>query len=59
MSHFDHFSDLFEKHGMPVAAHNRYWAADTSYAKKNGGMYDFVVEETKAIPADTVGFVGK
>lgn len=41
-------------HGLPVVAHNRYWASDTTYAKKNGGMYDFVVEETKAIPDDKV-----
>ena len=39
---------------MPAAAHNRFWAADTSYAKKNGGKYDFVVEEEKAIPVDKV-----
>ena len=41
-------------HGLPVVAHNRYWAADTSYAKKNGGDYNFVVEKEKAIPADKV-----
>ena len=41
-------------HGLPVVAHNRYWAADTSYAKKNGGEYNFVVEKEKAIPADKV-----
>ena len=39
---------------MPAAAHNRYWAADTTYAKKNGGKYDFVVENEKAIPVDKV-----
>jgi len=39
---------------MPVAAHNRYWAADTTYAKKNNGSYDFYVETEKAIPDDPV-----
>lgn len=48
------YSELFEAHGMPAAAHNRYWAADTTYAKKNGGKYDFEVEEEKAIPVDKV-----
>ena len=48
------FSNLFEMHAMPVGAHNRYWASDTTYAKKNGGMYDFVVEKDKAIPTDKV-----
>ena len=41
-------------HGMPAAAHNRYWAADTTYARKNGGKYDFIVEKEKAIPVDKV-----
>jgi len=41
---------------MPVGAHNRYWAADTTYAKKNNGSYDFYVETTKAIPDDLVSY---
>lgn len=45
---------MFEQTGLPVSAHNRYWASNTDYAKKNGGKYNFVVEEYKSIPQDWV-----
>nr|XP_022321020.1 uncharacterized protein LOC111123158 [Crassostrea virginica] len=35
-----------------VALHNRYWSRDTPYAKQNGGDYDFIVEDTGALPID-------
>ncbi|XP_078489098.1 uncharacterized protein LOC100181073 isoform X2 [Ciona intestinalis] len=44
---------LYEDNGLPVVAHNRYWSSDTTYAKQNGGKYNFYVETEKAIPADT------
>ncbi|XP_064616666.1 uncharacterized protein LOC135480695 [Liolophura sinensis] len=43
---------VYNKTGWPVSAHNRWWSAKTTYAKQNGGNYDFIVEETKAIPTD-------
>ncbi|CAK8679724.1 unnamed protein product [Clavelina lepadiformis] len=50
---FPHGMDsLFQSTGLPVVAHNRYWASDTTYAKKNGGSYDFYVETEKSIPDD-------
>ncbi|KAJ8045291.1 hypothetical protein HOLleu_08272 [Holothuria leucospilota] len=39
--------------GTPLAAHNRYWSPDNVYAKENGGKYDFIIEESIAIPNDT------
>ncbi|XP_039254962.2 uncharacterized protein LOC120331863 [Styela clava] len=47
---------LFEEHGMPVAAHNRYWSSDTVYAKDNGGMYSFDIDNmtSKALPTDKI-----
>ncbi|KAJ8044596.1 hypothetical protein HOLleu_07381 [Holothuria leucospilota] len=41
---------LYEQLGYPFAAHNRYWAPDTVYAKQNGGKWNFIVEKEKAIP---------
>ncbi|CAG0917820.1 unnamed protein product [Notodromas monacha] len=35
---------------MPIVAHNRYFAPDTSYAQQNGGEYEFVVESGKSLP---------
>ncbi|CAH1277104.1 Hypp9481 [Branchiostoma lanceolatum] len=45
---------LYEKIGLPIVAHNRYWAKDTTYAKQNGGNYSFIVEKqsTLSIPID-------
>ena len=39
--------------GWRTQLHNRYWANDTTYARQNGGAYDFHVEtENKlALPA--------
>ena len=39
--------------GWPILAHNRYWSADTDYAKQNGGQYDFVIEGDYALPNDS------
>ncbi|XP_046561027.1 uncharacterized protein LOC124270048 [Haliotis rubra] len=43
---------LYNKTGLPISAHNRYWASDTTYAKQNGGKYAFLVENNKALPID-------
>lgn len=39
--------------GWPILAHNRYWSADTDYAKQNGGEYDFIIEGDFALPNDS------
>ncbi|XP_052789947.1 uncharacterized protein LOC128224213 isoform X2 [Mya arenaria] len=46
----DGFLNVSRMMGLPAAAHNRYWASDTTYAKQNGGTYDFIVEKSKALP---------
>ncbi|XP_048245597.1 uncharacterized protein LOC124128193 [Haliotis rufescens] len=43
---------LYNKTGLPISAHNRYWSSDTTYAKQNGGKYLFLVENDKALPID-------
>ncbi|KAH3797073.1 uncharacterized protein LOC127837128 [Dreissena polymorpha] len=48
----DGFVNVSRMLNLPAAAHNRYWAADTTYAKQNGGKYEFVVEAVKALPVD-------
>lgn len=35
---------LVEQTGWKVTAHNRYWSANTDYARQNGGGYDFFVD---------------
>ncbi|XP_071096504.1 uncharacterized protein [Haliotis cracherodii] len=41
---------LYNMTGWPAGAHNRFWASDTTYAKQNGGQFDFIVEILKAVP---------
>eukprot|EP00731_Ephydatia_muelleri_P018789 Em0011g829a len=45
--------NVVQKTGWPILAHNRYWSADTDYAKQNGGQYDFVIEGDYALPNDS------
>ncbi|XP_076450230.1 uncharacterized protein LOC143286522 [Babylonia areolata] len=46
------FRYLFNKTRWPSAAQNTFWSSKTPYAKANGGRYDFIVEEEKALPQD-------
>ncbi|CAH1786227.1 unnamed protein product [Owenia fusiformis] len=41
---------LWQKTGWPVHAHNKFWHPKTPYAKKNGGNFDFFIDNTVAIP---------
>jgi hypothetical protein len=36
---------VWNRTGWPVQGHNRFWAADTTYATRNGGDYSFLVDE--------------
>jgi hypothetical protein len=29
---------------LPITAHNRWWSTEVTYARQNGGDYDFIVE---------------
>jgi len=43
---FPHGLDyVYNKTGWPVVGHNRYWSANTDYAKQNGGQYDFYIDK--------------
>ncbi|XP_072031492.1 uncharacterized protein [Amphiura filiformis] len=46
--------DFYNRLGLPLVAHNRWWSSDTQYAKANGGQWNFIVEKDaqKAIPQD-------
>ncbi|KAK3742202.1 hypothetical protein RRG08_056560 [Elysia crispata] len=50
----DGFKGLYEKTQLPIACHNRYWDNDTTYARYNGGKYNFIsdVKTGYAVPDD-------
>ncbi|EDQ89592.1 uncharacterized protein MONBRDRAFT_36925, partial [Monosiga brevicollis MX1] len=45
---------FFNKTGWYQQLHNRYWSAETPYAKQNGGEYDFLIDESSqyAVPTE-------
>eukprot|EP00051_Salpingoeca_urceolata_P021745 m.344479 g.344479 ORF g.344479 m.344479 type:complete len:749 (-) comp19854_c2_seq17:290-2536(-) len=43
---------LFNVTGWPTQLHNRFWAPDNTYAKQNGGDYEFIIEEKYALPIE-------
>jgi len=44
---------VVQKTGWPVMAHNRYWSANTDYAKHNGGEFNFIIDGNLALPNDS------
>lgn len=40
----DGIEAVYDATEWPIVAHNRYWSANTDYAKQNGGEWDFVIE---------------
>ena len=47
---------MVEETGWKIIAHNRYWDHETTYAKANGGQWDFFVDPagdgTMAVPLE-------
>ena len=44
---------LSNKTDWPIVAHNRYWSNNTDYAKQNGGLFNFIIDEDGyALPVD-------
>lgn len=43
---------VYNKTKMSVTGHNKFWDSRVKYAKKNGGGYDFLIDESnfKALP---------
>lgn len=39
---------------LPATAHSRFWSSNVTYAKQNGGSYDFIIDTDKgeSIPND-------
>ncbi|XP_071096653.1 uncharacterized protein [Haliotis cracherodii] len=43
---------LYNKTELPVIAHSMFWSSNTTYAKANGGQYDFLIEGPKSLPLE-------
>ena len=44
---------VYEQTGWAVQGHNRFWSNKTTYAKENGGTYDFLLDAGGyALPAE-------
>ena len=43
-------ADVHNKTGWVYTAHNRMWSSEVTYAKQNGGKYDWIVNEKGALP---------
>ncbi|XP_046560817.1 uncharacterized protein LOC124269827 [Haliotis rubra] len=43
---------LYNKTELPVLAHSMFWSSNTTYAKANGGKYDFLIEGEKSLPLE-------
>ncbi|CAF1132035.1 unnamed protein product, partial [Didymodactylos carnosus] len=54
----DGMAQLNNKVQLPIGAHNRYWASNTTYAKDNGGKYDFLIDKInqKSLPVGNDSF---
>ena len=37
----------YANHALPIVAHNRWFGPDAVYAKKNGGDYDWILEDNR------------
>ncbi|KAH9490740.1 hypothetical protein Btru_035382 [Bulinus truncatus] len=43
-------NDLQNNLRLPLVAHNRYWSVNTTYAKVNGGDFDFIIGPNVSLP---------
>ena len=46
------FANLTQRLGWKIVAHNRYFSSESTYAKQNGGKYNFVVQGNSSLPID-------
>ncbi|KAK0063410.1 hypothetical protein Bpfe_007051 [Biomphalaria pfeifferi] len=44
--------DLQNHLRLPLVAHNRYWSVNSTYAKQNGGEFDFIFGTNVSLPND-------
>ena len=47
-------SYIYNKTGLPVTSHNKFWDKTVRYAIQNGGKYNFVIDDLnrKSLPND-------
>ena len=45
---------VWNKTGLPITAHNKFWDISVEYAIDNGGSYAFIIDEfgSKSLPID-------
>ncbi|XP_046547851.1 uncharacterized protein LOC124257766 [Haliotis rubra] len=43
---------LYNKTELPVFGYNTFWSSNTTYARANGGKYDFLIDVPKALPLE-------
>ncbi|XP_046563073.1 uncharacterized protein LOC124271947 [Haliotis rubra] len=43
---------LYNKTEIPVFGYNPFWASNTTYAKANGGEYDFLIDGPMSLPLE-------
>ena len=46
------FPNLTKRLGWKLVAHNRYFSSQSTYAKQNGGQYEFIVQGNSSLPMD-------
>ena len=46
---------IYQETSLPVIAHNRWWCNETDYAKRSGGKYEFIFDDSHgaAVPIET------
>ena len=49
----DSMEGLYYNTSLPVIAHNRWWCSNTTYAKENGGDYDFSIDRNTGFALPT------
>ncbi|GFN77542.1 non-lysosomal glucosylceramidase [Plakobranchus ocellatus] len=47
-------NELQDRLHLPLVAHNRYWSVDTTYAKQNGGHFDFFIGNNLSLPVSQI-----
>ena len=50
LSPYSGLADVHNKTGWVYTAHNRMWSSEVTYAKANGGKYDWIVNSKGALP---------
>ena len=43
---------VFQETGMPVVAHSKWWCNETTYARRNGGKYEFYIDDQTGLVLD-------